>query len=80
LIAVFDPGDGKRRYEHLGVEAPHHHLVCHACGKVIQVALDELQPLTAYLAETYGFVTDPAGLTIPGLCAACSADAASPPD
>lgn len=71
LVSVFDPGDGKRRYEHLGVEAPHHHLVCQGCGRVIQVALEALQPLTAQLTATHGFVIDPAGLTIPGLCATC---------
>lgn len=72
LVSVFDPGDGKRRYEHLGVEAPRHHLVCQSCGKVIQVTLEELQSLAESLVETYGFVIDPAGLTIPGLCATCS--------
>lgn len=72
LVAAFDPGDGTRRYEHLGVEAPHHHLVCRACGTVAQVPLEELQPLIAHLAATSGFVADAVGLTIPGLCAACS--------
>ncbi|HOT91778.1 MAG TPA: Fur family transcriptional regulator [Anaerolineae bacterium] len=73
LVATFDPGDGIRRYEHLGVEAPHHHLVCRACGKVSQVALEELQPLIAHLAATSGFVADTVALTISGLCAACYA-------
>jgi len=71
LVAAFDPGDGTRRYEHLGVEAPHHHLVCRMCGKVVQVALEELQPLIDHLATTLGFIPDTVGLTIPGLCAAC---------
>ncbi|HQE92131.1 MAG TPA: Fur family transcriptional regulator [Anaerolineae bacterium] len=73
LVAVFDPGDGTRRYEHLGVEAPHHHLVCRSCGKVIPLALPELQALNDQLATTLGFIADPVGLTISGLCAACSA-------
>ncbi len=73
LVAAFDPGDGTRRYEHLGVEAPHHHLVCRSCGNVIQVALEDLRPLCDQLTATLGFVADPVGLTIPGLCAACSA-------
>ena len=79
LVSVFDPGDGKRRYEHLGAEAPHHHLVCQDCGKVIPVALGELQSLASYLADMYGFVIDASGLTIPGLCASCSTGAATVP-
>lgn len=71
LICAFDPGDGKRRYEHLGVKAPHHHLVCQSCGKVIRVTLEKLEFLVTYLAETHDFAVDPAGLTLPGQCASC---------
>jgi Fur family ferric uptake transcriptional regulator len=73
LVAAFDPGDGLRRYEHLGVAAPHHHLVCRSCGKVVQVALEDFQPLVDDLTATSGFVPDAVGLTIPGLCTSCSA-------
>ena len=73
LVAAFDPGDGLRRYEHLGVEAPHHHLVCRSCGKVIEVALEEFQAVIDHLRATLGFLADAVGLTIPGLCATCSA-------
>ena len=73
LVAAFDPGDGLRRYEHLGIEAPHHHLVCRSCGKVSDVALETLQPLVEHLTATSGFVADAAGLTISGLCETCSA-------
>ncbi len=78
LVAAFDPGDGIRRYEHLGVEAPHHHLVCRACGKVTQVALEELQPLIAHLTAASGFVADAVALTIPGLCAVCATASETP--
>lgn len=71
LISSFDPGDGKRRYEHVGVDAPHHHLVCRACGQVIPIAHADVRPLADRLAETYGFVVDEADLTISGLCATC---------
>lgn len=73
LVSSFDPGDGKRRYEHLGVEAPHHHLVCRVCGQVIPIAQADLLPLAEHLAETYGFVAAAGGLTISGLCATCRA-------
>jgi Fur family ferric uptake transcriptional regulator len=80
LVSSFDPGDGKRRYEHLGVEAPHHHLVCRACGRMIPIAQADLHPLAEHLAEAYGFIADDGDLTISGLCAACSAAAATAAD
>ena len=73
LVSSFDPGDGKRRYEHLGVEAPHHHLVCRTCGQVIPVTQADLRPLAEHLAATYDFAIDEGDLTISGLCAACRA-------
>lgn len=73
LVSSFDPGDGKRRYEHLGVEAPHHHLVCRVCGQMIPITHRDVRPLTEYLAATYGFVVDEGDLTISGLCAPCHA-------
>ncbi len=75
LVSSFDPGDGKRRYEHLGVEAPHHHLVCRSCGQVIPIAQADLRPLAEHLAESYGFIADDGDLTISGLCATCRAAA-----
>ena len=73
LVSSFDSGDGKRRYEHLGVGAPHHHLVCRACGQVAPITQADLRPLAEHLAETYGFVVDEGDLTISGLCATCHA-------
>ena len=80
LVSSFDSGDGKRCYEHLGVEAPHHHLVCRACGQVIPITQADLHPLAEHLTETYGFVVDEGDLTISGLCATCSAAATTAAD
>ncbi|MBN1874848.1 MAG: transcriptional repressor [Anaerolineae bacterium] len=71
LVESFDPGDGIRRYEHLGHEAPHHHLVCQICNKVIPIPLTELEDLNDYLTKTYGFVLSE-GLTLPGTCKHCN--------
>jgi Fur family ferric uptake transcriptional regulator len=75
LVSSFDPGDGKRRYEHLGVEAPHHHLVCRSCGQVIPIEQADVHPLAEHLAAAYGFAVDEGDLTISGLCATCRAAA-----
>jgi len=71
LVSVFDPGDGKRRYEHVGTEPPHHHLVCQECGCVIPLAQDEAEEFWAYIADTYGFAAEPGNLTISGRCVNC---------
>ncbi len=75
LVSSFDPGDGKRRYEHLGVEAPHHRLVCRSCGQVIPIEQADVRPLAEHLATAYGFTVDEGDLTISGLCATCRAAA-----
>jgi Fur family ferric uptake transcriptional regulator len=68
---MVDPGDGQRRYELLGVQGPHLHLVCHACGKVISTDLETARPLVDRLQERYAFEADLDRLTIPGLCQEC---------
>ena len=73
VVAVVDPGDGQRRYELLGVHGPHLHLVCHACGKVINTDFEAARPLVDRLEERYAFEADLERLTIPGLCQACRA-------
>jgi Fur family ferric uptake transcriptional regulator len=71
LVASIDPGDGQRRYELLGVQGPHLHLVCRSCGGVIGADLEPAQPLAEYLKECHGFEADLDHLSIPGLCYKC---------
>jgi Fur family ferric uptake transcriptional regulator len=76
LVALVDPGDGRRRYQLLGVHEPHIHLVCRSCGKIIGVDLEVAQPLIKQLEEQYGFQVDADDLSIPGQCLACSTNVA----
>ena len=71
IVSGYDPGDGKRRYEHVGIEQPHHHLVCRECGCVISVSVDMMLPLIQQISAMHSFHIDPDGLTITGLCAVC---------
>lgn len=73
LLAVIDLGDGQRRYELLGLHGPHHHLHCHACGRLERIEDAELQPLRDGLASGRGFAAELQHLIIPGLCATCRA-------
>jgi Fur family ferric uptake transcriptional regulator len=72
MIASVDPGDGKRRYQLLGVDDRHLHLVCRSCGKIIAANLESAQPFIQQLEEQYGFQVDVDDLTVPGLCLVCS--------
>ena len=80
VVAAIDPGDGQRLFRLSDLESPRIHLVCRSCGKVIEVDIEQIRPLTTYLSEHSGFKADLDRLSVPGLCQDCSAgqDAAVP--
>ena len=72
---------GLVRHAHITDRAPtyhstatpdHVHLVCRSCGEVTEVAPEIIEPMTAKLHDTYGFVTDVGHLTIFGACQNCA--------
>lgn len=71
---------GLVRHAHLSDRAPtyhsvsgheHFHLVCRACGRVISVDADELEPFVAQLQGRHGFSPDVGHLTVFGQCGEC---------
>ena len=72
LVFCMDTGDGQRRYELLGVDGPHLHLVCQTCGQVIAAELDVARAFGARLEAEYGFQPELDHLSIPGLCPSCA--------
>ncbi|GIW06196.1 MAG: transcriptional repressor [Dehalococcoidia bacterium] len=56
---------------HWSGRAPHHHLVCHACGRIIEIDDDALQALTRELERRYGFHADLQHQSVFGHCANC---------
>ena len=72
---------GLVRHAHITDRAPtyhstatpdHVHLVCRSCGEVTEVAPEIIEPMTAKLLDSYGFVTDVGHLTIFGACQNCA--------
>ena len=69
------------RHAHLGHGAPsyrpsdddHIHVVCHRCGRVLDVDADLVDDLAARLQETQGFQLDRGHFTVFGKCADCAA-------
>jgi Fur family ferric uptake transcriptional regulator len=70
LATETDMGDGRVRFHTIG-KGRHHHLVCSKCGQVIDLAEEELTPLSDLLNTRYGFKADLHHLAIFGRCRNC---------
>ncbi len=71
LVTETDFGEGCVRY-HVAEKGHHHHLVCHACGKIIDLDESIIGPLKDTLLRDYGFDADLRHLAISGECHDCS--------
>ena len=69
LVTETDMGDGRVRFHTMG--KGHHHLVCSKCGRVTDLAEEELTPLNDLINTRYGFKADLHHLAIFGQCRNC---------
>ncbi|MDQ1438588.1 MAG: Fur family transcriptional regulator, ferric uptake regulator [Acidimicrobiaceae bacterium] len=53
-------------------DQPHHHLVCDACGAVVELPARALSALRRRVERDYGFQLDPGHFALAGRCAACA--------
>jgi Fur family transcriptional regulator, ferric uptake regulator len=70
LVAEVDLGDGCVRY-HVAEKGYHHHLICHGCGKTIDMEDSALHSVRDVLLQEYGFAADLRHLAISGRCGEC---------
>ena len=70
LVTESNLGDGCIRY-HAAIKGHHHHLICHICGKVIDLEESALEPLKASMLRDYGFDADLRHMVISGVCSDC---------
>jgi Fur family ferric uptake transcriptional regulator len=63
---------------HLAAEAPHLHLSCLGCGRVVSVDVRAAAGLAAEVAAQTGFRIEPAHSAVYGWCAECAADTTLP--
>jgi len=75
LVEHVHLGHGAGAY-HVGAAAGHHHLVCDACGRAVDVPLGELERAIEKVTAPLGFVPDSAHFAIVGRCAGCARGAA----
>jgi len=74
LAAEHDFDEGFKRYETRIGPAHSDHLVCTACGEVVEFHRDELDRIQEQVARTRGFQVLTRQLKLFGLCARCAAE------
>jgi Fur family ferric uptake transcriptional regulator len=72
LVVAADVGNGHTVYEIAG-DQPHHHLVCRACGAMVEISHDAVRTWFAKLERDHGFHVDMDHVALFGLCQACYA-------
>jgi len=70
LVTETDFGEGRVRY-HVAEKGHHHHLICHGCGKTIDLDDSALNSLRDSLLREYEFGADLQHLAISGRCSEC---------
>ena len=69
--------DGEAIYRRCRSEDHHHHLVCRACGRSVEVASDEVERWAGETARRYDFTAVTHTAELYGLCGRCTASAPS---
>lgn len=64
-------GDGQARYEASGQDEHHDHLICIACGRIVEFEDPRIEKLQEEVAGEHGFSIQRHRLELYGLCAAC---------
>jgi len=73
LVQIFTHAGAAAKYE--AALDKHHHLVCTACGDVVNVHINDALAVAQGVASDHGFVDVDCALVISGRCAVCSAAA-----
>ena len=70
LVTVTDMGGGRYCYQVIG-QRPHHHLICHRCGAVLELDDSLVADLRLHIEREYDFTAEIDHLALWGLCAQC---------
>jgi Fur family transcriptional regulator, ferric uptake regulator len=76
LVERVDLPSGDHAYVACEPDAHHHHVVCSACGRSVEVGELGLRPILERIESSTGFVIDTHRLELFGLCPECRAAAA----
>lgn len=64
-------GDGQARYEATGQDEHHDHLICTACGRIVEFEDPRIEQLQDEVAGQHGFAIARHRLELYGLCEEC---------
>src|SRR5262249_40116558 len=78
FVAGLDTGDGGRRFEHTLGHEHHDHMVCTACGRILEFRDDEVERLQQGAARRRGFTSTSHTLRLFGVCAECASKGVRP--
>lgn len=65
-------GDAYARFDPRPADSPHHHLICTACGRILEFEDETLSALARKIKRARGFTVTEQRLELYGLCRACA--------
>jgi Fur family ferric uptake transcriptional regulator len=71
LVHRVNLGDDRVRYERSRGGERHDHLICVACGRVVEFSSAEVAEVQASIARSYGFEADGYSFRVFGRCSSC---------
>ncbi|MGH8888905.1 MAG: Fur family transcriptional regulator [Acidothermaceae bacterium] len=78
LVDTVRSADGETLYRRCDTSGHHHHLLCRACGRTVEVAGSTVERWAEKVAAQAGFVDVAHTVEVVGTCPACAADSARP--
>lgn len=73
LVRRYQLGERRQKYEHLHTGQEHDHLVCAACGRMVEFKSAAIAAMLGEIARAHGFEPARHNLQISGLCRECAA-------
>jgi Fur family ferric uptake transcriptional regulator len=71
LVRAHEFGEGFKRYEPVGAQSDHEHLICQRCGRVVEFSNERLERMLPVLADEHGFQHRRHRVEIYGVCRTC---------
>ena len=71
-VDVLRTDEGENVYRRCPTDAHHHHLVCRACGRSVEVDGPEVEAWAATVAERHGFTAVTHTVEVFGTCGDCA--------
>ena len=71
-VDVLRHGDGEAVYRRCPTASHHHHLVCRACGRSVEIEGPAVERWAGQVAREHGFVEVEHTVEVFGLCADCA--------